>query len=30
VYEIDYADGLRLARTLRTQVAPGLMTEAGR
>lgn len=30
VYEIDYADGLRLARTLRTEVAPGLMVEAGR
>lgn len=30
VYEIDYADGLRVARTLRTQVAPGLMVEAGR
>ncbi|WP_234788635.1 zinc ABC transporter permease AztB [Mycolicibacterium iranicum] len=30
VYEIDYADGLRLARTLRTQVRPALMVEAGR
>lgn len=30
VYEIDYADGLRVARTLRTEVAPGLMVEAGR
>ncbi|MBB2992064.1 ABC-type Mn2+/Zn2+ transport system permease subunit [Mycolicibacterium iranicum] len=30
VYEIDYADGLRLARTLRTEVMPGLMVEAGR
>ena len=30
VYEIDYADGLRLARTLRTEVSPGLMVEAGR
>lgn len=30
VYEIDYADGLRIARTLRTEVAPGLMVEAGR
>jgi ABC-type Mn2+/Zn2+ transport system permease subunit len=30
VYEIDYADGLRIARTLRTQVAPGLMVETGR
>lgn len=30
VYEIDYADGLRIARTLRTQVVPGLMVEAGR
>lgn len=30
VYEIDYADGLRVARTLRTEVSPGLMVEAGR
>jgi ABC-type Mn2+/Zn2+ transport system permease subunit len=30
VYEIDYADGLRVARTLRTEVVPGLMVEAGR
>lgn len=30
VYEIDYADGLRIARTLRTQAVPGLMVEAGR
>lgn len=30
LYEIDYADGLRIARTLRTQVSPGLMVEAGR
>lgn len=30
IYEIDYADGLRIARTLRTQVTPGLMVEAGR
>jgi ABC-type Mn2+/Zn2+ transport system permease subunit len=30
VYEIDYADGLRVARTLRTAVAPGLMVESGR
>ncbi|MDY6995216.1 MAG: zinc ABC transporter permease AztB [Actinomycetota bacterium] len=30
VYEIDYADGLRIARTLRTEVAPGLMVETGR
>ena len=30
IYEIDYADGLRIARTLRTEVAPGLMVEAGR
>ncbi|TQK29122.1 zinc ABC transporter permease AztB [Arthrobacter sp. SLBN-53] len=30
VYEIDYADGLRIARTLRTAVSPGLMVEAGR
>lgn len=30
VYEIDYADGLRIARTLRTEVSPGLMVQAGR
>ncbi|WP_304118448.1 zinc ABC transporter permease AztB [Mycolicibacterium bacteremicum] len=30
VYEIDYADGLRVARTLTTEVAPGMMVEAGR
>lgn len=30
IYEIDYADGLRIARTLRTEVSPGLMVEAGR
>ncbi|MGW0159803.1 zinc ABC transporter permease AztB [Mycobacterium sp. NPDC003323] len=30
VYEIDYADGLRIARTLTTDVMPGLMVEAGR
>ncbi|WP_163895156.1 zinc ABC transporter permease AztB [Mycolicibacterium hippocampi] len=30
VYEIDYADGLRIARTLRTEVSPGLMVESGR
>lgn len=30
IYEIDYADGLRIARTLSTEVAPGLMVEAGR
>lgn len=30
VYEIDYADGLRIARTLRTEVTPGLMVESGR
>lgn len=30
VYEIDYADGLRVARTLHTEVVPGLMVEAGR
>lgn len=30
VYEIDYSSGLRLARTLRTGVEPGLMVEAGR
>lgn len=30
IYEVDYADGLRVARTLHTLVAPGLMVEAGR
>ena len=30
VYEVDYADGLRIARTLRTEVTPGLMVQAGR
>lgn len=30
VYEIDYAYGLRVARTLRTEVTPGLMVQAGR
>lgn len=30
IYEIDYADGIRIARTLRTEVVPGLMVEAGR
>jgi ABC-type Mn2+/Zn2+ transport system permease subunit len=30
VYEIDYADGLRIARTLATEISPGLMVEAGR
>ena len=30
VYEIDYADGIRIARTLHTDVVPGLMVEAGR
>ena len=30
VYEIDYADGLRVARTFNTEVAPGLMVESGR
>ncbi|KUI33046.1 ABC transporter [Mycobacterium sp. IS-1742] len=30
IYEIDYADGLRIARVLRTEVAPGLMVETGR
>lgn len=30
VYEVDYADELRIARTLRTTVAPHLMVEAGR
>lgn len=30
VYEIDCGDGLRIARTLRTEVLPGLMVESGR
>lgn len=30
VYEIDYRDGLRVARTFKTSVAPGFMVEAGR
>jgi putative pyrroloquinoline-quinone-binding quinoprotein len=30
VYEIDYSSGLRLARTLHTEVEPSLMVEAGR
>lgn len=30
IYEIDYADGIRIARTLHTDVVPGLMVEAGR
>ncbi|MGV0744312.1 ABC transporter [Mycolicibacterium sp. XJ870] len=30
VYEVDYGDGLRLARTLKVSVAPGLMVETGR
>ena len=30
VYEVDYADGLRIARTLHTEVTPGLMVQAGR
>jgi ABC-type Mn2+/Zn2+ transport system permease subunit len=30
VYEIDHTSGLRVARTLRTEVAPALMVEAGR
>lgn len=30
IYEIDYAGGLRIARTLATEVSPGLMVEAGR
>ncbi|MBO0680817.1 metal ABC transporter permease [Mycolicibacterium sp. S2-37] len=30
IYEIDYADGLRISRTLRTEVTPGLMVESGR
>ncbi|HEX2286793.1 MAG TPA: metal ABC transporter permease, partial [Mycobacterium sp.] len=30
VYEIDYGDALRVARTLHTETTPGLMVEAGR
>lgn len=30
VYEVDYRDGLRLARTLKTSIAPGFMVETGR
>jgi hypothetical protein len=30
VYEIDYSSGLRVARTLRTGIEPGLMVGAGR
>lgn len=30
IYEVDYADALRIARTLKTVVAPGLMVQAGR
>ncbi|MDT0308621.1 hypothetical protein RM780_16880 [Streptomyces sp. DSM 44917] len=30
VYEIDYNDGLRVARTFEPGLAPGLMTETGR
>lgn len=30
VYEVDYADPLRVARTLKTSVAPGFMVETGR
>ncbi|HJT93514.1 MAG TPA: metal ABC transporter permease, partial [Mycobacterium sp.] len=30
VYEIDYRNGLRIARTLTTEVRPGLMIESGR
>ena len=30
VYEVDYGDGLRLARTLKTSIAPGFMVETGR
>lgn len=30
IYEIDYRDGLRLARTLTTTVTPDLMVETGR
>lgn len=30
VYEIDYRDGLRVARTFKTSIAPGFMVEVGR
>jgi hypothetical protein len=30
IYEIDYGDSLRIARTLTTGVEPGLMVKAGR
>ena len=30
IYEVDYGDQLRVARTLITQVRPGLMVQAGR
>jgi hypothetical protein len=30
VYEVDYSAGLRVARTLRMAIEPGLMVEAGR
>lgn len=30
VYEVDYADPLRVARTLKTSVTPGFMVETGR
>lgn len=30
VYEIDYADALRVARTLKVGIAPGFMVETGR
>ncbi|AFP42323.1 PQQ-binding-like beta-propeller repeat protein [Mycolicibacterium smegmatis] len=30
VYEIDYRDGLRVARTFETSIPPGFMVEAGR
>ena len=30
VYEVDYADPLRVARTLKTSVVPGFMVETGR
>ncbi|PRC43741.1 ABC transporter, partial [Mycobacterium sp. ITM-2017-0098] len=30
IYEVDYADGLRITRSLRTELSPGLMVQAGR
>jgi hypothetical protein len=30
IYEVDYGDSLRIARTLNTGVQPGLMVKAGR